>query len=136
MHIRMRAVVLMIPFVTAAVGCARRVESAGSATTAEYDTPPKISVGMGGGPQRMTIGVQRVSGGAGGPGPGASGKLSFGWDVLVDTLGRPDMATLHVTGRDAEVVRSQFNEIVREMRFEPARKDGRKVAAVYRQSAQ
>ncbi|MDB4906693.1 MAG: hypothetical protein JWO05_1477 [Gemmatimonadetes bacterium] len=120
---------------TIGTGCANQQGSTGKPSTAEYDTPPMILAGVGGAPTRLTIAVERVSGSSTGPGTGSKRTLSYAWDVLVDTLGHADISTLHLSGRDADMIREEFPALVSRMRFQPARKAGRNVAAVYRQAA-
>lgn len=60
------------------------------------------------------------------------GEVDLRIEVLVDAAGRPDLRTLQVTGRGLGTQRSAIEQWIAGSTFEPAKRDGQPVAAVYR----
>ena len=53
-------------------------------------------------------------------------------EVVVDSLGQPDLETLRVTGAGASDYRAAVQRWIDASRFRPAQRDGRAVTSMYR----
>lgn len=60
--------------------------------------------------------------------------IRIDYEVLVDAVGQPDLRTLKVSGRGAAENREPIARWIREAVFQPARRDGEPVAAIFKGS--
>jgi len=107
-----------------AVGCASSAAGSGANEEERVTPPRRISRNA---PPQLTIYSVPSSGRA---------PIRVSYEVLIDADGRPDMRTLKLTGLGAAENRDALTRWIEESMWEPARRGGQPMAAVYRGSLQ